>query len=100
MRFAVSSFVAELTKIAVDNDTVDVSNGGWGQKVLVKETPAIKANNFFGLPLVPTRRNVRRFDVGSDAQADRSQQSAAGDSTANLATTASAMSPQIGPGGV
>lgn len=33
----------------------------------IAESPAIQANNYFGLPIFPPRRGARRYDEGSDA---------------------------------
>jgi hypothetical protein len=66
------------------------------------ETPASKANAFFGLPLgQPRKPNTRMYDAGSTAASspDRSQSPVDGQSTANI-SQGGAQYPQTGPGGV
>lgn len=80
--FTLAAFQDELTKIA--------------------ETPASKANAFFGLPLGPARkRNTRSYEQGSTAaqSPDRSQSPVDGQSSANI-SEGGAMYPATGPGGV
>jgi hypothetical protein len=66
------------------------------------ETPASKANAFFGLPVGPPRkRGTRDYDQGSSAaqSPDRSQSPVDGQSSANI-SEGGAMYPATGPGGV
>jgi hypothetical protein len=105
----------------VDNASLDPMNTqgksqGWEQKTAPgkkpskdipkkqkppEETPAIKANNLFGLPLAVERKGKRRYDEGSTAASspDRSQSPVNGQSTANI-SAGNAIAPASGPGGV
>jgi hypothetical protein len=121
--YTLAAFQDELVKIAVSQDAQMVTNASippqddqdknpdWRQKggqpgvqkqQPQSETPASKANAFFGLPAGhPRKRNVRDYDQGSAAAAspDRSQSPVDGQSTANI-SQGGAMYPATGPGGV
>ena len=91
--FVLAGFQDELEKIA--------GEGLQNQKP-ESETPASKANAFFGLPLGhPRKRNTKDYDQGSTAAGspDRSQEGVGGTSSANI-SSGSAMNPASGPGGV
>ena len=118
--FMLAGFQDELEKIAAspeatvqDNPRIqdEKNNADWRQKGKEpavqdqkpqSETPASKANAFFGLPLGPPRkRNTREYDQGSAAaqSPDRSQQPIDAQSSANI-SQGGAMYPATGPGGV
>ena len=117
--FTLAGFQDELEKIAANESTVqdnpriqdEKSNPDWRQKSKEpalqnqrpqSETPASKANAFFGLPLGPPRkRNTRDYDQGSAAaqSPDRSQSPIDAQSTANI-SQGGAQYPATGPGGV
>lgn len=123
--FTLAGFQDELEKIATNEDVVEsgISRAGavriedeknnpdWRMKGAEpalqnqqpkSETPASKANAFFGLPLGrPRRRNVRDYDFGNSAaqSPDRSQQPIDAQSTANI-SQGGAQYPAAGPGGV
>ena len=116
--FLLAGFQDELEKIAANESTVqdnpriqdEKNNPDWRQKgepalqaqKPQSETPASKANAFFGLPLGPPRkRNTREYDQGSAAaqSPDRSQQPIDAQSSANI-SQGGAMYPATGPGGV
>lgn len=60
-----------------------------------------QANQYFGLPLHPPKRKVRRYENGPAAaeSADRSMYPIVGDQSPNIAA-GSVMTPSSGPGGV
>lgn len=124
--FTLAGFQDELEKIAAPNESVaqdsisrsgalriedEKNNPDWRQKGKEpalqdqkpqSETPASKANAFFGLPLGPPRkRGTRQYDQGSAAAAspDRSQAPIDAQSSANI-SQGGAQYPATGPGGV
>lgn len=115
-----ASFQDEMEKIAANEATVqdnpriqdEKNNGDWRQKGPPQkqkqkqdehsETPASKANAFFGLPMMPPlKRGVRMYEQGSSSASspDRSQSPVDGQSTANI-SQGGAQYPATGPGGV
>jgi hypothetical protein len=117
--FMLAGFQDELVKISASESTVqdnpriqdEKNNPDWQQKggeqalqnqKPQSETPASKANAFFGLPVGhPRKRNTRDYDQGSAAaqSPDRSQQPIDAQSSANI-SSGGAMYPATGPGGV
>lgn len=116
--FTLAGFHDELQKIAAPNEATagdspriqeEKNNPDWRQKEPAlqnqrpkSETPASKANAFFGLPIGhPRKRNTREYDQGSTAAGspDRSQAPVDGQSSANI-SQGGAMYPATGPGGV
>jgi len=118
--FMLAGFQDELEKIAAPNEATagnnpriqeEKNNPDWSQKgdepalqnqKPHSETPASKANAFFGLPLGPPhKRGTRQYDQGSAAASspDRSQAPVDGQSSANI-SQGGAMYPATGPGGV
>ena len=117
--FTLAGFQDELEKIAANESTVqdnpriqdEKNNPDWRQKGREQgvqpqkpqsETPASKANAFFGLPLGhPRKNNTREYDQGSAAaqSPDRSQQPIDAQSSANI-SQGGAQYPATGPGGV
>lgn len=116
--FMLAGFQDEMEKIAANEATAqdnpriqeEKNNGDWRQKGPPlkqkndehSETPASKANAFFGLPLnPPLKRGTRMYDQGSASASspDRSQSPVDGQSTANI-SQGGAMYPATGPGGV
>lgn len=123
--YTLAGFQDELQKIADNGDVVESgitragsmriedekNNPSWKQtkepalqnQKPHSETPASKANAFFGLPLGPPRkRNVRQYEDQGSAAAqspDRSQAPIDAQSSANI-SSGGAMYPATGPGGV
>lgn len=124
--FLLAAFQDELEKIAANEDSVqsgitrsgamriedEKNNPDWRQKggepalqaqKPQSDTPASKANAFFGLPIGPPRkRNVRQYEDSGSSSAqspDRSQQPIDAQSSANI-SSGGAMYPATGPGGV
>lgn len=80
-RITLSAFADELKKIA--------------------ESPAIEANNFFGLPVPPNRKRVRNNDQGSTAASGyRENANMAGDPAPSIDFADRVNNPTQGPGGV
>jgi hypothetical protein len=119
--FTLAGFQDELEKIAAPNEATagespriqeEKNNPSWQQKAGKEqgvqdqkpqsETPASKANAFFGLPVgQPRKRGTRDYDQGSAAASspDRSQQPIDAQSSANI-SQGGAQYPSTGPGGV